>query len=372
MTLRKRYQDLWHTLILLGTVPLLFFAALKLLEESTDVLKQPNPTANSAEIKADSVPVKADSTEATTNPVVVEVKQESVPPVVEKKPPPGVAWLSEVAELEQRVESLRSVENIVPARITQIQARLAIMRQHIEQHLDSVPAHVQNDPSLGIALKRLSDEIRGLAQSVAIRPDGLNWKETFAASDAKRKSDHAAAVTDKVNRLTASLKQSHSAKLAEFASESTIVSDQIQNIAKKERLVQNQTIQAVARLERLRAFDAVRTEAMRLLSPFITPNYDQPRNVYNEWNTTNEKKPISWNTLERLGALNPTLEGLQILSMIGSQHGRQPESRRPLGSFPYTGDTSLNRPRDIEATKRAQRLINDHKQVLIEEGLLSP
>lgn len=358
----KRHQDLFHTLILLGAVLLLFFVAWKLLQKSTDVLKEPDST---------DVQVDPPKGEAKVSSISTEEKREPVSPVVEKVPPTGEAWLSEVAELEQRLGSLRSLGTASAERITQVQSRIGTLRRHIEQNMETMPPNIRDGHPLRVALKRLSDEIRGLAQSVAIRPDGLSWNETLAAFDTKRKSEHAAAVTDKVDRLTAPLKQSHRAKLAELDGESANVSDQIQNIAKKERLIQNQTIQAVARLERLRAFDAVRTEAMRLLSPFITPNYDQPRNVYNEWITTNEKKPISWSTLERLGALNPTLQGLQILSMIGSQHGRQPESQRPLGSFPYTGG-SLNLPREIEATKRAQRLLNDHKQVLLEEGLLSP
>ena len=359
----KRHQDLFHTLILLGAVPLLFFVAWNLLQKSTDVLKESAP----AEVKVDSR-----EGEAKVSSISTEEKREPVSPVVEKTPPTGEAWLSEVAELEQRLGSLRSLGTSSAERITQVQSRIVTLRRHIEQNMETMPPNIRDGHPLRVALKRLSDEIRDLAQPVAIRPDGLIWKDAYATFNAKRKSDHATAVTDKLDHLTASLKQSHSSKIAELGRDSTSASNQIQTLNQKQLAVEAQAMQAVARLERLRAFDAVRTEALRLLSPFITPNYDQPKNVYNEWITTNEKKPISWDSLQRLGALNPTLQGLQTLSMIGSQHGRQPESRRPLGSFPYTGDSTLNLPREIEATKRAQRLLNDHKQVLMEEGLLSP
>lgn len=64
---------------------------------------------------------------------------------------------------------------------------------------------------------------------------------------------------------------------------------------------------------------------------------------------------------------------LPIAHKVRAGPARQPDHRRPLGSFPYTGDTgALHRPRDIEPTKRAQQLLNDHKAVLIEEGYLSP
>lgn len=360
----KRHQDLFHTLILLGAVPLLFFVAWKLLQKSTDVLNETDPTE---------VQVDPQAVEAKVSSVSTEEKREPVSPVVEKTPPTGEAWLSEVAELEQRLESLRSLRTASAERITQVQSRIGTLRRHIEQNMETMPPNNRDGHPLRVALKRLSDEIRDLAQSIAVRPDGLNWNVTFATFDAKRKSDHAAAVTGEVDRLTATLKQSHSVEIAELARESTSVSNQIQNLAEKELTVQGQTIRAVTRLERLRAFDAVRAEALRLLSPFITPDFPQIGNGADSWINTTVKKPLSWSSLQRLGALNPTLEGLQTLSKIGSQHLRQPEHRRPLGSFPYTGDTgALHRPRDIEPTKRAQQLLNDHREVLIEEGYLSP
>ena len=87
---------------------------------------------------------------------------------------------------------------------------------------------------------------------------------------------------------------------------------------------------------------------------------------------TLEKKPVSLSALERLGALEVTLRGLEALSLIGAQQLRNPDLRRPLGSFPSPDQGTLTRPRDIETTKRAQQLLKEHGTALIEEGLLSP
>ena len=63
---------------------------------------------------------------------------------------------------------------------------------------------------------------------------------------------------------------------------------------------------------------------------------------------------------------------LEALSLIGAQQIRNPDLRRPLGSFPSPDQGTLTRPRDIETTKRAQQLLKEHGTALIEEGLLSP
>ena len=52
--------------------------------------------------------------------------------------------LKKVAELEQRAESLRSMPNPLPAQFGQCRQRLAMLRQHIEQHRDAVPRNIRS------------------------------------------------------------------------------------------------------------------------------------------------------------------------------------------------------------------------------------
>lgn len=362
LTSRKGHQDLLHTLILLGTVPLLFFAALRLLEKSTDVLKEPDPVV----VQSEPVVVQPDSV------VVPEEAKVPVSPAVEKLSPPGDAWLRKVAELEQRAESLRSMPNPLPQRFGQCRQRLAMLRQHIEQHKDAVPRNIRSDHPLHAALQRLSDEIAEIAQPVSNHPAGLNWKEALATFDAEQRRKHTASVAREVERLTAPLKEPHRTELDAVLRELQGVADQIQTIREKELDIQSRTDRELARQTRLRAFEPVRTEALRLLSPFIAHDYVQPGEATNIWVKTLEKKPVSWRALERLGALEVTLRGLEALSSIGAQGIRNPDFRRPLGSFPEPEQGTLVRPREIETTKRAQFLLKEHGQVLIEEGLLSP
>ncbi len=359
--LLKGHQDLLHTLILLATVPLLFFGALKLVEKSTDVLKEPEPVTGNTESETAKVPSEE-----------VAQKKEATSPTVSQSPPPGEDWLREITPLEQRAVLLRATSQAAPERVGQCLNRLAIFRRHIEQHLDAVPQSNRNDHPLRIALQRLSEEISSLSQAVPKAQDGLNWKAGFATFDADQRAKHSRNVDREFERLTAPLIEPHRSALAALTRKSQNLSEQIQVIRDKELLIENKTDRELARQARLLKFEPIRVEALRLLSPFITPAYSQPGSDAHNWVQTQEKKPVSRQALERLGALEPTLRGLETLSKLGGQQWHNPETRRPWGSFPTPDNAALTRPRDIETVKRAQQLLIEHGQTLIDEGLLSP
>ena len=360
-TSRRGHQDLLHTLILLGAVPLLFFAALQLVEKSADVLKEP-----------DDVRPQPDAKPAFDLDVVQKKANSLFHPAAENNPPPGAAWLNEVAELEQRVASFRSLSNLSPKRIGSVQDRLVLIRQHIEQSVETLPKIVRNDHPLFMALRRLSDEIDGVMRPVPSLLSELNWKEASAAFEAKQTKMHTENVAREFERLTAPLKEPHRVELDPVLKELRTTLEKIQSLRDQELILQSKTDRELARQARLLAFEPVRAEALQLLAPLIALDYMQPGESARSWVQTAEKKPVSWRALERLGALDSSLNGLETLSLIGAQSFRSHDARRPLGSFPVPENAKLVLPRHIETTKRAQQLLKDHHQILIEEGLLSP
>ncbi len=112
----------------------------------------------------------------------------------------------------------------------------------------------------------------------------------------------------------------------------------------------------------------------RYLQPFTASGYLQPKSDRNAWDTerTADAKPVSLARLKRLGALEPTMEGLERLYIFGGGKNPVLNNSRPLGSFPQYWAQKLSKPEVLEPIKRAQQLLRDHGQALVEERLLSP
>lgn len=356
---RKRHQDLLHALILLGTVPLLFFAAFKLVEKTAEVPNKPPPdVTKEAEQEVKKLNEKV-------NPV-------NVRPMPIKTPPPGEAWLCEVAALEQRVAQLSTTSNVGAGRVDQIRQQLATLRQHIEQHLDAVPQSIHDNHPLRAARLRLADEIDQIAQSVPNRAASFDWKPDFATFEADERTKYAASVAMKVAELTTPLKEPHLTEIAAITQETRDLRIQAQEFREKLFEIQRQTERELARQARLRAFEPDRAEVQRLLKPFITPDYMQLGRTTGDWVRSLDSKPLSWSAIERLEALEPTQIGLDALVSIATQYGRDPKRRRPMGSFPLPDGGKIHTRLEIESTKRAQQLLKKHAATLIEEGLLTP
>lgn len=347
----KRNQDLFHSLILLVMVPLLFFAALKLVTKSTDIVTKSEPAADKPNTDSE---MQDDASPAADNALR------------------GVAWLNEIKDLEQRVEALRLIPSVSQNQISQLQQRLKILRQHFEQRPHSAMPKLEGDHPLRLALHRISEEIGNLAKSVARQPAKTNWKEDYAQFEVDRQLQFNVVVNAVFKKWEAPVRQSHQEEVAKVTRDIASLNGQIQSLHEMELQTEDRTNRELARLERLEKFEPVRAEAMRILLPFTTPDYAQPGRNQNEWVTTPDKKPVSWSALQRFGALESTLKGLETLMVVGAQYVRKAETRRPYGSFPVTGNSKLNLPNDIEMAKRAQSLLIEHKQVLIEGGLLSP
>lgn len=357
---RKGHQDLLHALILLGTVPLLFFAAFKLVEKTAEVPNKPPPPDVTKEAEQEIKKLNE-----KVNPVIVR-------PMPQKAPPPGEAWLREVAALEQRVATLRSTSNGGLGRIDQIRQQLATLRQHIEQHLDAVPKSIHDNHPLRAARLRIAEEIDHIVQTVPNQAASFDWNPDFATFEADERTEFAASVAMKVAELTNPLKEPHLAEITAITRETRDLRIQAQEFREKQFEIQRKTERELARQARLRAFEPDRAEVLRLLKPFISPDYMQLGRTTGDWVKSPESKPLSWSSIERLEALEPTQIGLDALVSIATQYGRDPKRRRPLGSFPIRDGSMISHRLEIESTKRAQQLLKKHGETLIEEGLLTP
>ncbi|PHQ37036.1 hypothetical protein [Rhodopirellula bahusiensis] len=129
-----------------------------------------------------------------------------------------------------------------------------------------------------------------------------------------------------------------------------------------------------AKTARAEALRREMPDVQKYLVPFTSPGYRQPNSDSNPWDNTRtaEAKPVSLSRLKRLGALDYNLKGLENLYIFGGIKARGTNNTRPLGSFPEYASQRLNRPEVRQPLERAQQLLRDHGQAMVEQQLLSP
>lgn len=124
-----------------------------------------------------------------------------------------------------------------------------------------------------------------------------------------------------------------------------------------------------ARAARLAALQRDMVDVRAYLIPFITPGHVQPDSLRSAGNIrhTLEAMPVSLVELERIGALVPSLKGLEILHRAACA-----SNDRPHASFPiYALEGGVTR-RDVRPfVEKAQALLRQHGQALVEANLLS-
>lgn len=117
-----------------------------------------------------------------------------------------------------------------------------------------------------------------------------------------------------------------------------------------------------AKRERKAAMERDLTEIQRALVPFISKGYVQPNG------RTTEALPMSYSKLAAVGALKPDQEGIRMLLATAAN-----SNDRPRGIFPTVAGGAVEWSLiDMDAIGRAQRLLIQHGQAMVESGLLSP
>lgn len=108
------------------------------------------------------------------------------------------------------------------------------------------------------------------------------------------------------------------------------------------------------------------------LSPFITKGYRQV-NTRHQFATVIEAQPLSYSALVRVGALNDSAAGLEILLMMGHNHQFRGMNDRPSGDFPkYTSEFDIKKPEVIQELKAIQAFLREHGEAMVDAKLLTP
>lgn len=150
--------------------------------------------------------------------------------------------------------------------------------------------------------------------------------------------------------------------------------DKATNLRRQIAQIQREQEEFRAKAARAEALQRDMKEVERYLQPFTAPGYLQPKSDSNPWDVerTFEAKSVSLARLKRLGALEETMEGLERLYIFGGGKNPTVNNLRPLGDFPQYAAYYLKKPDIKQAVRRAQQLLRDHGQALVEKQMLSP
>lgn len=179
----------------------------------------------------------------------------------------------------------------------------------------------------------LAGEIDRLQDRTSTTRITEDWETEFRAIESERRVRQTLDIKRALEAQATPIRQAHSTQLASVSRQNRELEDELQR-----------TLDSIEKIER-----------------------DTP----DDWVKQAEAKPLSYRTLDRLGALSTDIKGVRALARIGglavSYHSK---SARPLGAFPV--HHTWSDPRNIESIKRAQQLLKEHSVHLIEVGLLQP
>lgn len=348
----NQHRDLVHAAALLILVPVVFYGGYRLVRSSTDT-----------------EPAPIDLIKQTQ----VAIKRAAESALDESGPPPGKTWVAEVDRLKQRLAKTNPANPQMMRRRNILADQLDAIRQHCETHKDAVPAEIAEQSPLGRMLIRFASEIEQLQHPSSQTTTTQDWETEFEAFESDRLARQAMSINATLEKQAVPMRRAHATQLASVSGRNRELADELQRTHDNISSIERDTREQLARHQRSEAYARDKDEIARLLKPFISPGYDQLRDTPNDWVKAAQAKPLSYRTLDRLGALVPDINGVEALARIGglavSYH---PKSARPLGAFPYYHAGVLSEDRNIESIKRAQQLLKEHSAYLIEAGLLQP
>ncbi|MCA9077872.1 MAG: hypothetical protein KDA93_22785, partial [Planctomycetaceae bacterium] len=202
---------------------------------------------------------------------------------------------------------------------------------------------------------------------------GQLLQQLIESSEFARLARQLKEVNDSYEEQVAPIRQAQATQLAAVDRQNRERADELRRILDSIEHIEREALAQITRRERAQAYAQDRSEIARLLQPFITPGTTQLREHWNDWKTTADRKPLSYQDLERVGALATDINGLRTYARIGGMRVHMsPKTARPLGGFPADYDNTLSNPTLLATVKRAQQLIKRHSVYLIEAGLLQP
>lgn len=257
--------------------------------------------------------------------------------------PETSALMTQLGVLAERLHTVK----LRPAELAQIENRLA----HLQEQASLYQAQAQR-PVVN------SDSLLSAVDAIALKLAEDNERETaMAITDAEQELRH---------RLDPDIR---SVRLEVRDSR-----DQITRLQQQIAQEQREQTQQREKAEREKALADVMPDIRKYLSPFITPGYLQPKAGSNPWNTerTVDAQPVSLARLKKAGALDRTMKGLERLYIFGGGKNPGLRNERPLGAFPEYFAEQLHKPQVRDAVERAQALLIQHGEALVEQQLLSP
>lgn len=251
----------------------------------------------------------------------------------------------------------------------------------IRAALDRMEKHlVDTPPAPGSPTARTI--VKQLEMMLEPAPSGSNRNTDNAAQFAAQFRAKLSAMQQREQKLTSAAIRDH-VKAVE-----TIWSDKLRDAELTLRDRRDETIQLQQQISRLQREQTItqqraqRAAAMRsdlpdiekYLAPFTAPGHLQPVSDHNPWHTkrTATAMPVSLAALKRLGALESTMDGYERLYKFGGGKNAIHRNERPLGSFPEYFAQHIDKPHIREAVRRAQELLTEHGQALVESRRLSP
>lgn len=110
-------------------------------------------------------------------------------------------------------------------------------------------------------------------------------------------------------------------------------------------------------------------EVQQLLAPFLAKGYWQPGDRIG---SNIDLKPISYSKLTAFGALQPTADGVRKLLQVATKDIKYGIFDKVRPRWPYTADMRKIKAEQLEEVKKAQALLIELGEVMVEKGMLSP
>jgi len=346
----NQYRDLVHAAALLILVPVVFYGGYRLVSSSTDTKPAPdNPFEQP----------------------VATAKRAAKSMLGGSGPSPGETWIPVLDRLKESLAKTNPANSQMMRRRNILIDHLDAIRQHCETHHEAVSSQIGDQSALGRMLIRLASEIDQLQHQSSQATITQDWEREFETIESDRLARQAISINIALERKIAPMRRTHATQLASVSRQNQELADELQRALDSIRKIERNTREQLARHRRSEAYARDKDEIARLLKPFTSPGYYQLRDTPEDWVKQSEAKPLSYRTLDRLGALSPNIDGVRALARIGGlTNFLHPKSARPMGAFPEHKAWSVER--NIESIKRVQRLLKEHSVHLIEVGLLQP
>ena len=281
-------------------------------------------------------------------------------------------WASRSNEVLAAIDMIGSKH---PQQTAELRERLAVISEFIKENEQSLPDVFDHKSEVAQELTQLHWEATNLlSANTDDSADKASTAEVLARLDdevlahAQVREKH---INEQVQRETKPHLEETRRVREKLQRDTRDLEDEIAAVTSSRERIVDERDRAEDRTARMTALSRDLPEIRRLLSPFISPGHTQPNRTAIDWPTTIERAPVSLSGLKRVGALQPTMKGLQDLMVCGSMMAPGSSGERPLGSFPDY-DKYLTSPQNLALVKRAQELLRTHGQTLVEERLLSP